>query len=119
MIPFYSLKKVKELGLKLAIDDFGSGQSSLNYLVKYPLELVKLDRSFSSYYLTEENIEIFNAVINLAQLLKFNVLAEGIEEECQLKLLKDTKCELVQGFIYYEPLEVKDLLEQLKDNKKA
>jgi diguanylate cyclase (GGDEF)-like protein len=113
------LERVKELGLKLAIDDFGSGQSSLNYLVKYPLELVKLDRSFSSYYLTEENLEIFNAVINLAQLLKFNVLAEGIEEECQLKLLKETKCELVQGFIYYEPLEVKDLLEHLKDNKKA
>lgn len=107
-------EKLKCYGFKVAIDDFGSGNASLSYLIEYPLRLVKLDRSFINKYLTKENINIFNTVVYLANQLDYEIIAEGIEDEEQIALLKETKCKLVQGYYYFKPMEVKDIL-KIKD----
>lgn len=112
------LDKLRTYGIKIALDDFGSGQASLNYLMKYPLELVKLDRSFSRRYLNNDKLDIFNTIINLAGLLKFNVLAEGIEDEEQITMLKQTQCQYVQGYYYFRPMEIEALFRVHEDMKK-
>lgn len=104
------LKKVNEIGFKLALDDFGSGQAGLDYLTKYQLEVVKLDRSIAVKYLNEEKLEVYNTIIKLAKLLNFNVLAEGIETEEQIKLLRLTDCHIVQGYFYYKPMDITDVI---------
>lgn len=105
-----SLSNLKKLGIKISIDDFGSGQAGLNYLMKYPVEMVKIDRAFCSQYLQDGKVQIFEAIVRLAKLLGFKVLAEGIEEKEQVALLKKTGCEFVQGFYYSRPIEVSQLL---------
>lgn len=104
------LNKVNEIGFKLALDDFGSGQAGLDYLTKYQLEIVKLDRKIAIKYLNDDKIEVYNTIIKLAKLLNFNVLAEGIETEEQIKLLKLTDCHIVQGFFYYKPMDTTDII---------
>ena len=108
------LEELKSLGFNIAIDDFGTGQANLDYLMKYPIELVKLDRSYSVKYLNDEGKEIYDTIIKLASLLSFKVLAEGIEENRQIQHLKETECRYVQGFYYYKPMETEDLIKILK-----
>lgn len=110
------LDNIRELGIKIALDDFGSGQAGLNYLTKYPLQMVKLDRAFSLNYLSEEKLETYRMLVNFAVLLGFKVLAEGIEEEGQISLLKQTAVTMVQGYVYSRPLEVEDLIVKIKQN---
>lgn len=109
-----TLQAIKNLGVKIAIDDFGSGQAGLNYLIKYPVEMVKIDRSFCLQYLQEDKVEVFRAVVHLAKLLGFQVLAEGIENKTQVALLKQTGCEFAQGYYYSKPFEVSKMLEDAK-----
>lgn len=104
------LDEINKIGFKLALDDFGSGQAGLDYLTKYRLEVVKLDRSIALKYLNEDKLEVYITIIKLAKLLNFNVLAEGIENEEQIKLLKKTECYIVQGFFYYKPMEINDII---------
>lgn len=110
------LDNIRELGIKIALDDFGSGQAGLNYLTKYPLQMVKLDRAFSLNYLSEEKLDTYRMLVNFAVLLGFKVLAEGIEEEGQISLLKQTAVTMVQGYVYSRPLEVEDLIVKIKQN---
>lgn len=104
------LDEINKTGFKLALDDFGSGQAGLDYLTKYRLEVVKLDKSIALKYLNEDKLEVYITIIKLAKLLNFNVLAEGIENEEQIKLLKKTECYIVQGFFYYKPMEINDII---------
>jgi diguanylate cyclase (GGDEF)-like protein len=98
------LHRLKQLGVQLSIDDFGTGYSSLSYLHRLPFDTLKIDRSFV-YRVGEhgENSEILQTIISLAKNLKMRVIAEGIETESQLRLLKNLGCDYGQGYLLAKP----------------
>jgi EAL domain-containing protein (putative c-di-GMP-specific phosphodiesterase class I) len=102
------LHELKSLGLKLSIDDFGTGYSSLSYLHRFPVDTLKIDKSFVSRLLDEENHEkytqLVHTIITLGHNLKMNVIAEGLETEEQLKILQSFHCEYGQGYFFAKPL---------------
>ncbi|BES73740.1 hypothetical protein RE428_47580 [Marinobacter nanhaiticus D15-8W] len=104
------LKRLNQLGVHLAIDDFGTGYSSLAYLRDFPVDLLKIDRSFITR-VTERHDDavITRAVINLAHNLGIQVAAEGIETEAQLNFLRTHRCDLAQGYLIGRPLPVEEL----------
>jgi diguanylate cyclase (GGDEF)-like protein len=100
-----TLERLHELGIRLAIDDFGVGYSSLSYLKKYPFEVLKFDRSFVEEMGTSENgAAIVAAVIDLGHSIKMSVMAEGVETEHQVGLLHDRGCDQFQGFLFAHPM---------------
>lgn len=104
------LRALKELGVLLAIDDFGAGYSSLSYLQRFPLDILKIDRMFvEELGVRSEAKEIVAAVINLAHALRLQVVAEGVETEQQLEVLKSLGCDLAQGFLFSHPLPAAEL----------
>jgi diguanylate cyclase (GGDEF)-like protein/PAS domain S-box-containing protein len=108
------LKELKTLGVQLAIDDFGTGYSSLNYVRRFPVDILKVDKSFIDG-VTEggESSALTAAVIELASILNLKPVAEGIERADQLEQLIAMKCDLGQGFLFAKPLptdELEDLL---------
>ena len=112
------LFKLRELGVKLVIDDFGTGYSSLSYLQQFPIDSLKIDRSFISGgsnqddpVIATENLEIVKAVISLARSLNLLVVAEGVENEGQLEMLKDVKCDEAQGFFLSRPVPAETAFE--------
>ncbi|MBF0224885.1 MAG: GGDEF domain-containing protein [Desulfobacterales bacterium] len=99
------LKQLKDLGIKLAIDDFGTGYSSLSYLQQFPIDDLKIDKSFIKGIAHEkESLEIVKTIINLAKNLGLSVIAEGVETKEQLKILKDIRCDKVQGYLFSKPI---------------
>lgn len=97
--------KLKELGLQIVLDDFGTGNSSLNYLRKIPIDRLKIDRSFIEHINTDKNDEILiKAIIDMANSLNLEVLAEGVETQNQLQFLQKQHCDEFQGFYFSEPL---------------
>ncbi len=105
----YTLKKIRDRNIQLSIDDFGTGYSSLSYLHRFPVNTVKIDRSFVNRINPhDENAEIVKAIITLAQILKMDVIAEGIETNAQLTHLRSLNCEYGQGYFFAKPLNVKD-----------
>ena len=99
------LRGLKELGIKIAIDDFGTGYSSLSYLTTLPIDILKVDRSFVSGLGTDRGSgEITAAVISLAHSLKLDVVAEGVENETQLEILRSQGCNKVQGYLFSPPI---------------
>jgi diguanylate cyclase (GGDEF)-like protein/PAS domain S-box-containing protein len=111
------MQHLKSLGVQLAIDDFGTGYSSLGYLHRFPIDTLKIDRSFITSADSDlEKLEITRTVIGLAWNLGMNVVAEGIETDRQMAQLKLLKCEQGQGFLFSEPLSrvaAATLLEEL------
>ena len=110
------LEKLKEREIKLCIDDFGTGYSSLSYLRYLPIDIVKIDRSFINQDNNERNYDIVKAIINLAHSLGLDVIAEGIETETQLNMLRDLGCEYGQGYLFANPLDSQAAL-KLIDNE--
>lgn len=104
------LSRLHDLGVHLAIDDFGVGYSSLGYLRDFPVDLLKIDRSFITD-VTERHDDavIIRAVINLAHNLGLRVVAEGVETQAQLDFLKDQGCNLVQGYLISRPIPAAEL----------
>jgi diguanylate cyclase (GGDEF)-like protein/PAS domain S-box-containing protein len=99
-------QKIESRGIKLNIDDFGTGYLSLQYLKRFPINLLKIDRSFIQGMLDKrENFEIIKMIIALARTLKIRIIAEGIENLKQLKVLKTLNCELGQGYLFSQPLD--------------
>jgi EAL domain-containing protein len=99
------LRRLKDLSVRIAIDDFGKGYSSLSYLKRLPVDILKLDRSFVDGLGTDQKDEgIVRAVIDLARTLGLEVVAEGLETGEQLAHLREMECELAQGFYFWEPL---------------
>ena len=103
---FSLFQQLKSRGIKLNIDDFGTGYLSLQYLKRFPIDALKIDRSFTSKMLGDrEDFEIVRMIVNLAKTLKIGIIAEGIENFKQLKVLKTMNCELGQGYLFAQPLD--------------
>jgi diguanylate cyclase (GGDEF)-like protein len=108
-----TLGALKELGLHLAIDDFGTGYSSLGYLQSFPVDAVKIDRSFIKSMSEGGDDVIVSAVVSLAGALGLEVVAEGVETTAQLAHLRHLGCELVQGYLFGAPADAGRVEEQL------
>ena len=110
-----TLAGLKELGVQLSLDDFGTGYSSLNYLRRFPLDNLKIDRLFVQG-ITSDNthdVTIVKAVIALAHNLNLKVIAEGVEKEEELAFLIEQKCDEIQGFYFCKPMLAEELAEVL------
>ncbi|MGG0458462.1 sensor domain-containing protein [Bacillus mycoides] len=104
------LMQLKEQNLKIHLDDFGTGYSSLSYLKTYPIDTLKIDRSFmEGIYKDERDTNITAAIIHLAHTLGLNVIAEGVEKAEQIQFLKEKNVKLVQGYFYNRPLSIYDV----------
>jgi sensor c-di-GMP phosphodiesterase-like protein len=102
------LWKLRELGIRLSIDDFGTGYSSLSYLHRFPIDTLKIDRSFVSRMVdNNENKEIVRTIVMLAQNLGMDVVAEGVETKAQLEELRMLECENGQGYLFSKPMVMK------------
>ncbi|MFJ5766344.1 EAL domain-containing protein [Lysinibacillus sp. NPDC093210] len=104
-----TIEQLRALGITIALDDFGTGYSSLNYLKKFPVDVLKIDRAFVRDILPEKTgIAMISAMISLAHALNLQVVAEGVEEEAELNVLREHGCEFVQGYYFSKPLSVQD-----------
>ncbi|MBM0137766.1 EAL domain-containing protein [Pseudomonas cannabina] len=109
------LDSLKKLGLSLAMDDFGTGYSSFSYLKKFPIDVIKIDRSFiRDIPDDEDDMEITSAVIAMAHNLKLKVVAEGIETAAQLAFLRRHRCDVGQGYLFDKPIPGEELIEKLQ-----
>lgn len=105
------MQQLKEIGVKLSIDDFGTGYSSLNYLMRFPIDTLKIDMSFiRSIPHDNSHVAITTAIIAMAQNLKLSVVAEGVENETQVSWLKTNGCNILQGYYFSRPVPADDLL---------
>ncbi|GIJ26266.1 bifunctional diguanylate cyclase/phosphodiesterase [Micromonospora qiuiae] len=103
--PIPTLRRLRDLGVRLSVDDFGTGNSSLAHLRRLPVNEVKVDRSFVQGMATDPgDLAIVNAVVTLSQQFGLTVVAEGVESELTLELLLDIGCEIGQGFLFSRPL---------------
>ena len=113
------LSELKQLGVSLDIDDFGTGYSSLSRLQGFPVDTLKIDRAFISRIDTDlATHEIVRIIVMLAHGLRLRVVAEGVETQAQVELLKDVGCELAQGYFYSKPAPA-EAIEQLLSNNRA
>jgi diguanylate cyclase (GGDEF)-like protein len=104
------LQKIKSLGILLAIDDFGTGYSSLSYLHRFPLDTLKIDRSFiSGVGHSGEGMEIAQTIMPMAKNLQLDVIAEGVETIEQVALLKKLQCKYAQGYYFSKPLAAEEV----------
>lgn len=102
------IRTLKEMGITFSIDDFGTGYSSLSYLKQFPVDTLKIDRSFVSMITVEDSgIPMVSAIISLAHALNLDVVAEGVEMKDELEVLKDHNCEYIQGYYFSKPLDSK------------
>jgi len=103
--PMPSLRRLHDLGVRLAVDDFGTGSSSLAYLRRLPVHEVKIDRSFVQGMATDPgDLAIVRAVVDLARHFRLTAVAEGVESELTLNLLEEIGCDIGQGFLFSRPL---------------
>ena len=110
------LTEIRKRNIQLSIDDFGTGYSSLQYLNRFPIDHLKIDRSFVQEMLNDrENFEIVKTIITLARTLKIDVIAEGVETLRQLKVLKTFNCKLGQGYLFSKPIDVESVSSLFKE----
>jgi len=112
------LCELKELGVRLALDDFGTGYSSLSYLSKFPVDVLKMDRSFLAAGASPEAADLANAVVALGATLDLEVVAEGIERVEQWEQLRDLGCDLGQGYLFAAPMDEDAVFAYLVDARR-
>jgi len=114
------LKELKAMGITLAIDDFGTGYSSLAYLKRFPIDTIKIDRSFIRDICDDHSdAGITKAIIAMAHSLKLSVVAEGVETEAQLKFLREHHCEQMQGYYFSVPLGKEEFAQYVLEKQSA
>lgn len=114
-----SIEILKKNGIKVAIDDFGTGYSSLAYISEFDVDIIKIDTSFIQGMLTDlKKRTIVNVLTRLAEKLNTKTLAEGVETENQLKLLREMHCDYVQGYLLGKPMPEEDVYEFIKNVKR-
>lgn len=112
------LNQLKIMGVRLAIDDFGTGYSSLSYLRHFPIDTLKIDKSFVRDIPNhQDDMEIATAIIQLAHILGFTVLAEGVEKSAQLDFLRKQGCDLYQGYLFHKPMPAEAFLSLLQTTR--
>lgn len=110
-----TLKGLRDLGISISIDDFGTGYSSLAYLKRFPINTLKIDRTFvEGLPLEHDDAEISRAIIALARSLKLDLIAEGVETEEQSEFLRKEGCHMLQGFLFARPMPAQDVLHWLQ-----
>lgn len=108
------ITKLKALGVKIALDDFGTGFSSLNYLFEIPIDILKIDKSFTRKLLTEDDKKaIIKSIIAMAHDLHMEVIAEGVEKEVQVTYLENNNCDILQGYYFSRPVS-RNMINHLK-----
>jgi len=109
-----TLKQIRELGVFISVDDFGTGYSSLSYLKRLPVTHIKIDRSFIADIDTNENDKVLvKSIVGMAHALGLKVVAEGIETETQMEVLKGIACDQAQGYLFTHPIPADDLTQLL------
>lgn len=116
-MPAYLLQFVNrchELGMAFALDDFGTAYSSLQMLLKYPADIIKLDRTLMrEITLSKENLDFIMSIVYSCHRQNKQVCVEGVETEEELSIVRKTRCDVIQGFYFYKPMELKELYCQL------
>jgi EAL domain-containing protein (putative c-di-GMP-specific phosphodiesterase class I) len=113
------MHRLKETGVTLSIDDFGTGFSNLSYLRRFPVDRLKIDLSFVRDIATDPgSLAISEAIIALSHNLKLEVVAEGVETEAQLALLEARQCDSIQGFYFSPPLGSVDMAALLREGRR-
>jgi EAL domain-containing protein (putative c-di-GMP-specific phosphodiesterase class I) len=113
------LHRLKRIGVRVSIDDFGTGFSSLAYLKRFPLDALKIDRTFvRDLTVDSDDAEIALAIISLAHNLKLKVVAEGVETEAQMNFLRSHGCDEMQGYYFARPLSVEDCTRALIEGRR-
>ena len=113
------LLQIKSLGVQLSIDDFGTGYSSLSYLHRFPLDTLKIDRSFTSAIgQGGDSLEILRTILPMANSLRLNVIAEGVETAEQLAILRTLRCEYAQGYYFSKPVTAAEAAALLEKHPK-
>ena len=111
------LKELRRLGVAIAIDDFGTGYSSLSYLQQFPIQTLKIDRSFVGDIRADEtDASIVNAIVAMARGLKLDLVAEGVENRTQLRYLHAQGCTAGQGFIFSKPVPAAEMAAMIREN---
>lgn len=105
------LQSVSALGVTLALDDFGTGYSSLGYLRRFPIDVLKIDRVFVSGQDEGQDLPLAEAILAMARSLNMRVVAEGVEDEQQLRFLSERGCDAVQGYLFSQPVSAGELLQ--------
>ncbi|MFR5265636.1 putative bifunctional diguanylate cyclase/phosphodiesterase [Clostridium sp.] len=108
-------EQLSELGISVAIDDFGTGYSSLKYLKEFKISTIKIDKTFIQG--GDKNISIIKYIIDVSKILGFSVVAEGVEEYRQAKILKNLRCDYIQGYFFYKPMAIQKLYEVVKNDE--
>lgn len=114
------INQIKALGASIALDDFGTGYSSFNYLTQIPIDTLKIDKSFIDGICSNEKDRcIADSIISLAHKMNISVVAEGVEDVAQLKILQEQFCDTLQGYLFSKPISATDFIELLDKSKKA
>ncbi len=111
------LKNLKDYGLKILLDDFGVGFSNIKSIKNLPIDVIKIDKSFIDEIVFDyKSREIVKTIINLAKAMSYHVIAEGVDNEEQVDVLKKLRCDTIQGFYYSKPMPLKEYEKFLKSN---
>jgi EAL domain-containing protein (putative c-di-GMP-specific phosphodiesterase class I) len=114
------LRRLKDLGARLAIDDFGTGYSSLSYLHRFPVDMLKIDRSFVERLShASDNAELARTIVRLGQSLQLVTVAEGVEDSAQFLALRRMGCDVGQGYYFGKPMATEEISRMLRDDAPA